>query len=269
MSANDLALLLSAAPGIASMDLPCAAVDAAVENAADDAVASTADENAAVEATADEADEATAAEEPPLAATPEMLYVQVYQPQAEPPYFRFIIAPEEYAKDFYVSYYPICAVGPEGKGNLALDSGIDIPLPADVTIPPRQAVRVPLGIRVRGLKLSWGAPGYAPGGTPAAFYLMARSSMCKPDKNRFLFLTNGTGLVDLGYTQELIASIGNFGDEPVTLKRGEAVVQISAPNGCPVEYSRADPGSMLMPLFGDCTSRSGGFGSTGAAGSSD
>jgi dUTP pyrophosphatase len=193
--------------------------------------------------------------------------IQVGSPYASPPYFRFVLAPTGPSAQYYKSFWPLGVAGPDGGGNIQLNSGVDIPLPADVIIPGRTAVRVPLGVRARGLTLYWGPPGMAPGGVPSSFLIMARGSLTVPGV-RHLILTNSVGLVDANYVGELVASIYNLDDTPTTLKKGEAVVQLVAPGFVPLEYSRADPGSPLMDLFDQTARGEGRFGSTGAAGSS-
>lgn len=212
---------------------------------------------------------APAAEATPPAITSLSMPIQIGSLGASPPLFRFVIAPlTEDSAAFYVAYWPLGQPGAEGKGNVQMDSGVDVPLPEDVTIPGKTAVRVPLGIRARGLTMYWGPPGMPPGGIPSPFLILPRGSLTKPGV-RQIILTNSPGLVDAGYTGQLFASLYNLGDAPVTLKKGEAVVQLTAPSFSPPEYTRADPGSPFMELFEGTARAAGGFGSTGAAGSSE
>lgn len=200
-----------------------------------------------------------------------MVPIQVIEPGGGPSNFRFVINPTSNAKEFYVSYYPVGAPGPEGKGNLRHDSGIDIPIPQDVTLPPYTDVVIGLEVRVRGLSMFWNPASPQPVGMPSAFLIMPRSSITKPGV-RSVMLTNGVGLVDQGYTGELKITVKNFSNEPLRLTRGTALVQLVAPLLQPAEYSRADPDTpMEARLFlgnQEGARGAGGLGSTGLAGSS-
>lgn len=167
---------------------------------------------------------------------------------------------------------------PPGEGGpvARYDSGIDIPAPADVTVPPWGVARVNLGVRAVCLRLYQGqavAPEYAvgidgaavPGGVwqPWAFRLVARSSIAKTP----LMLANGEGIIDMGYRGPLIAAVRNLSGEPYTIRAGAALVQVVDANLAPPEYQvipESDP--RFATWFGQPTARGeGGFGSTDAA----
>lgn len=151
------------------------------------------------------------------------------------------------------------------------DSGFDVLLPKDTTFPPKTVTDVPLGIRARCLALSYDNTGKCYAQT-SPFMLMSRSSMSKPAKEkrkqRALVLTNGVGLIDLNYQRELIARIYNLGDDPVTIPKGTALVQLCAPGLQPIEHIMIDSDSKYFStLFStDVDSTRGGLGSTGESG---
>lgn len=140
------------------------------------------------------------------------------------------------------------------------DSGLDLFITADFTIPPGEVRLVGLGIQCQLLET------YGPLtindsdviipnahiNKYSSYLMYPRSSICKTP----LILANGVGLCDSGYLGELKAALRNLGSDPFTVKRGERYVQLA----------RADLGPVNMKLVSSLreTSRgSGGFGSTG------
>ena len=90
----------------------------------------------------------------------------------------------------------------------------------------------------------------------------------KTREQRVLLLANSEGLVDLGYTGELMLQLFNPTSEPCMVKRGEALVQVAAANLQPAEFWVIGPGSQWhAEMFGSTERGEGGFGSTGAQGS--
>lgn len=90
---------------------------------------------------------------------------------------------------------------------------------------------------------------YVPSGLPkgVALLLMARSSIAL---KKGLMLSNGVGLIDSDYPDEIKCMYTNLSGEPVTLERGERVAQL-----VPIQY--------VYGVFDiDNAERSGGFGST-------
>lgn len=191
----------------------------------------------------------------------------------------FIIEPvHEASKEFYTRHYRLTSPAREGaKANLHGDSGIDVPFPEDVTVPPHTLVRIPLGIRARMLTLYWNGvePSSAPIGTPTPYYIVPRSSIAKPQKGKglaaeeqqVLLMPNSPGVIDVKYTKELMVQLYNPTPFPVVKKKGEAVVQLVHPALVPPEYVRVEPGEELTMKALPVNDR-GGFGSTGAGGSS-
>jgi len=116
-------------------------------------------------------------------------------------------------------------------------AGADLVCAKTVTIQPNQTALVSTGA-------------YVPSGLPSgiALLLMIRSSIAY---KRRLILSNGVGLIDSDYPDEIMAMMTNLNTEPVTLEKGERIAQL-----VPVQYVYG-----VFPVANN--ERSGGFGSTG------
>jgi dUTP pyrophosphatase len=87
-----------------------------------------------------------------------------------------------------------------------------------------------------------------------AYMLVPRSSISKTG----LRMANSIGIIDKGYTGDIIAAVDNFGPQ-YTIKRGERLFQIVAPNLAPLKVVVLEDDEELSTTErGD-----GGFGSTG------
>lgn len=135
------------------------------------------------------------------------------------------------------------------------DSGLDLFIVQDTTIPPGEAVLVDLGIQCQLLE-THGAPQWdnddQAKSTYHSYLMYPRSSIYKTP----LIVANGVGLCDAGYRGNLKVALRNTGSEPFTVKRGERYVQLA----------RGDLGPVHMELVDSLreTDRgSNGFGSTG------
>lgn len=172
---------------------------------------------------------------------------------------RFVIIPDETTRDLYPNrcwrLY---------TENEYLDSGIDLPLPRDISIEPNQTVKIGLGVRARCYLLSWEQD--VPSGCPSAFSLRPRSSF-SPAGGRSLSLTNSVGTIDMKYADELKITIKNNSHEKCELRRGDALVQMVGPGLKPVEYYVLDEKDAERVFPGNERFRLGGFGSTGTGGS--
>lgn len=114
----------------------------------------------------------------------------------------------------------------------------------EVTIPAHQVGYVPLNIALQLPKHCWAQ-------------VSARSSLHK----RGLLLVNGIGVGDSDYCgdgDEYQAALLNFTDTPVTVERGERIVQMMILEREQVEFT-------VVKSFDGATNR-GGFGSTGRHG---
>ena len=112
----------------------------------------------------------------------------------------------------------------------------------EVVVPPQSVAYVPLNIAVQLPEDHWAL-------------VSARSSLHK----KSLLLANGIGIGDYDYRgdgDEYLAALFNFSTAPVTVERGERVVQMLILRREPVELE-------LTESFQD--KNRGGFGSTGSA----
>lgn len=127
---------------------------------------------------------------------------------------------------------------PEYKSRGA--AGIDLYARLSITIGPHQVARVPLNIAL---------------GLPPGYFalLTARSSLHK----KGLMMANGVGICDYDYRgdeDEYQAALYNFSDQPVTIDRGERIVQLLI---LPIDRVQLiEKSSFSQP-------NRGGFGSTG------
>lgn len=114
----------------------------------------------------------------------------------------------------------------------------------EVTIPAHGVGYVPLNIAVQLPPNYWAQ-------------ISARSSLHK----RGLLVVNGIGICDEDYSgndDEYLAPLLNFTDKPVTVERGERVVQMMVLRRNPIEFE-------VVTEFPDAKNR-GGFGTTGRHG---
>ena len=135
------------------------------------------------------------------------------------------------------------------------DSGLDLFIVTDETIPAGETKLVDLGIscQLKGYKFS---SRYHQNDTKLDHYfsynMYSRSSISKTS----LRLANGVGLCDAGYTGKLKAALHNTGTTDFTVKKGERYVQLARPDLGEISFE-------LVDSFERATSRGeGGFGST-------
>lgn len=120
-------------------------------------------------------------------------------------------------------------------------AAFDLYARTEMTIPAQQVGYVPLNIALQLPEGYWAL-------------VSARSSLHKLG----LMLANGIGVGDYDYrgnNDEYKAALYNFTDEPITIERGERIVQMMILEREPVEL-------VLTEQFVDAVDR-GGFGSTG------
>lgn len=116
-------------------------------------------------------------------------------------------------------------------------AGADLVCAKTITIQPGETQLVSTGA-------------YVPSGLPRgiALLLFARSSIALKKR---LLLSNGLGLIDADYTDEIKCMYTNLNTEPVTLEKGERIAQLM-----PVQYVCG-----VFPTLDN--DRVGGFGSSG------
>lgn len=127
------------------------------------------------------------------------------------------ISPSERALEFYTSH----SFAYEG------DSGLDLFFVEDVVIPAKKTVLVDLEVAVELRAIS----NKIKFGTSILFsnksmLLFPRSSIYKTP----LRMSNSVGLIDSKYRGNLKVPLDNISNEDYTIKRGEKLVQIVAPN---------------------------------------
>lgn len=160
---------------------------------------------------------------------------------------RFLILPDTSAENLYASGKTEPLDVPRG------DSGVDIPVPADVVVPAGGTVWIRLGVRAVCLR----------GARRTAFWLVPRSSISKTP----LLMANSIGLIDVGYRGELIVAVRNGSGADYRVERGRALCQLAAADLAPAVAVVLGDGDPRAAEFFDATARgAGAFGSTGAAG---
>uniref|UniRef100_A0A6C0E0V0 dUTP diphosphatase n=1 Tax=viral metagenome TaxID=1070528 RepID=A0A6C0E0V0_9ZZZZ len=139
------------------------------------------------------------------------------------------------------------------------DSGLDLYIVSDEFIPPHQTTFVKLGIKCQSQSFQWCVWKWFKRGFTKynSYFLFPRSSISKTP----LLLKNSIGLIDSGYTGEIIAALYNSSSDPFFLQRGERYVQLVNADLSPVSFE-------LAKHLRTTERGSGGFGSTGGTGGS-
>jgi len=127
------------------------------------------------------------------------------------------------------------------RANFSTDSGLDLFIPAAITLEPQSTTMVDLGIRCE-----------LRGGTPHGYYLYPRSSISKTP----LRLANSVGIIDAGYRGNLMVAIDNRSNAPYNLSKGDRLFQICMPTLVPFEV-------VFDAVYLETERGAGGFGSTG------
>lgn len=149
-------------------------------------------------------------------------------------------SPSEEQYNFIKNYF-------ETKMNTkTTDSGLDLPLPYDVTVPAKTiGFKIPLGISAQPVFEDGKIRGYT---------LYPRSSTGSKTPLR---LSNGTGIIDYEYRGEITACVDNISDEPYFAKQGQRLFQLCSPDLSPISY-------VVSNELNTTSRQSGGYGSTGA-----
>jgi dUTP pyrophosphatase len=101
------------------------------------------------------------------------------------------------------------------------DAGIDIPCPSTIICKARQITSINLGVRCQLVETNiWGYRQYL------SYYLVPRSSISKTP----LIMSNSIGIIDSGYTGDLIVNLYNYSDSDYTITENDRLVQIITPN---------------------------------------
>ena len=135
------------------------------------------------------------------------------------------------------------------------DSGFDLFVPSTVTIEARKIKLIDMKVSCSVSKVSI-APlmaGLPASETPSPYYMYARSSVSK----RGIMLANSVGIIDSGYRGTLMAAFFNTTDNPVTIGKGDRIVQVCMP-GLDYNFTVEVANSLEETERG-----AGGIGSTG------
>lgn len=92
------------------------------------------------------------------------------------------------------------------------------------------------------------------------YKLIPRSSISR----YALIQANSPGLIDKGYTGQLLLAVHNIGNEPLTLEKGTSICQIVASNDIPAKREVVDETHFAFAI--PTLRKDGGFGSTGVSG---
>lgn len=120
------------------------------------------------------------------------------------------------------------------------DAGADLRAASRASIDPQHVVMVGTNVRV---EIPQGFAGL----------LFARSSLSKLG----LMLANGVGVIDHGYTGEIMVPLVNVGRDPVAVRKGERIAQL-------VIVPCLFPHFIWFDKLNETERGAGGFGSTGA-----
>jgi len=145
------------------------------------------------------------------------------------------LLPSEDAKPFYLS-------------NACRDNenaGYDLYVPAEVTFAPGQKKLVTMGVKA--------VMTFADSSEKFHYYMYPRSSLSKTG----LMLCNSVGVIDRSYRGELMTYLWNTTDKPVTVKRGDRLVQIVAPDMGWISQTK------VVDSLDETARGAGGFGSSG------
>ena len=131
------------------------------------------------------------------------------------------------------------------------NAGFDLFVPEEVVFAPGERKLVSMRVKAK-MDMFNNTTTY--NNTGACHYWMPpRSSISKTG----LILLNSIGVIDKGYRGELMAFLWNSTDAPVTVKKGDRLVQIVAPDMGPIL------GVMVVDSLDSTARGEGGFGSTG------
>ena len=133
------------------------------------------------------------------------------------------------------------------------DSGFDLFVPETVTIEARKIKLIDMKVSCSVSKVLMKNTNEAKMTEPSPYYMYARSSVSK----RGIMLANSVGIIDSGYRGTLMAAFFNTTDNPVTIGKGDRVVQLCMP-GLDYNFTVEVANSLELTERG-----AGGIGSTG------
>lgn len=136
----------------------------------------------------------------------------------------------------------------ESEKQESTDSGFDLIIPQDITIPGNSyGNRIKLGIKCE--------PEISDNEKPHGYYLYPRSSIYKTP----LRLANSVGIIDYSYRGEIMAIVDNHSEQDYKIEAGTRLFQLCAPDLKPIDIE-------IVENIGFTDRNEGGFGSTGLKG---
>lgn len=136
---------------------------------------------------------------------------------------------------------PITHTGPAPVKAHTTDAGYDLVSTADQILKPGQRALIPTGLRIS-----------LPPNTVG--YVCPRSGMAA---NYGITVLNAPGVIDPGYTGEILVNLINHGEYPYMIHRGERIAQLIIHNTVEVDWQH-------VAEFEDTQRGHNGHGSTGA-----
>ena len=133
------------------------------------------------------------------------------------------------------------------------DSGFDLFVPDTVTIEARKIKLIDMKVSCSVSKVLMKNTHEVKMTEPSPYYMYARSSVSK----RGIMLANSVGIIDSGYRGTLMAAFFNTTDNPVTIGKGDRIVQVCMP-GLDYNFTVEVANSLEQTERG-----AGGIGSTG------
>ena len=136
---------------------------------------------------------------------------------------------------------PINHIGPAPLKAHATDAGYDLAATADKTLAPGYRALIPTGLRIN-----------LPAGTVG--YVCPRSGLAA---KHGIAVLNAPGVIDPGYTGEILVNLINLGSEPYTIQRGDRIAQLIIHQTVEVHWQQ-------VTEFEETQRGNNGHGSTGA-----
>jgi dUTP pyrophosphatase len=128
------------------------------------------------------------------------------------------------------------------------NAGFDLFVPEEHTLQPGEKKLISMGVKGKMIKRNPFIKEH-----PVHYWMPPRSSISKTG----LILLNSIGVIDKTYRGELMAFVQNISTAPVTVKKGDRLVQIVAPDMGHIKEIK------IVEELDETQRGEGGFGSTG------
>lgn len=145
---------------------------------------------------------------------------------------------------------PVEGYSEEYQNDLS-DSGFDLYIPENITIPPNShSIKIHLGVKAALYPTESEA---SEASETVGYMLLPRSSTGSKTPLR---LSNSVGIIDRGYRGELIACVDNLSNKQFVCEKGSRLFQI-------VPFCGNGVGKVTFGKLNETLRSSGGFGSSG------